>query len=434
MASLTLAKIAADIRLLSSGPVGGIGEVRIPAVQVGSSLMPGKVNPVIPELVIQASFEIRGAAHVVELAVAAGELDLNVMEMVVARHVLGALVQLGEVASLFASRCLAGLEWDRAAVDRHLAGSRAAAVERALESGHDAERGDLPPDRPRGVPPVQSRPWQRRRMMTAEAALASSASQPQRPFVSPVRSTRTFESAIDHIIEGIERARLRQGDRLPNESELAKQLGISKPTLRQALRVLERSGLLTVKQGNAGGIFLASEYLPTEAISSNVATEEHSVIETLRSRRVLESAIAYEALVVATADDLAEIERTVDLLLVVGIGSAQLLRADMMFHRAVARAAHNRVMEEALQVVYRHLAPTRDAYTESEEEAALVLKIHRRQLDAMVARDRDLLETALDFHFRFLEDRFAKRLGRPWSELFAEPRLRRRRARTSTRT
>ena len=51
--------------------------------------------------------------------------------------------------------------------------------------------------------------------MTAEAALASSASQPQRPFVSPVRSTRTFESAIDHIIEGIERARLRQGDRLP---------------------------------------------------------------------------------------------------------------------------------------------------------------------------------------------------------------------------
>jgi aspartate ammonia-lyase len=147
VASLTLAKIAADVRLLSSGPVGGIGEVRIPAVQVGSSLMPGKVNPVIPELVIQASFEIRGAAHVVELAVAAGELDLNVMEMVVARHLLAALVQLGEVASLFASRCLAGLEWERAAVDRHLEGSRAAAVERALESGHDAERGDSPADR-----------------------------------------------------------------------------------------------------------------------------------------------------------------------------------------------------------------------------------------------------------------------------------------------
>ena len=70
-------------------------------------------------------------------------------------------------------------------------------------------------------------------------------------------------------------------------------------------------------------------------------------------------------------------------------------------------------------------------FPQSEEEAALVLKIHRRQLDAMVARDRDLLETALDFHFRFLEDRLAKRLERPWAELFAEPRPRRRRARSS---
>jgi GntR family transcriptional repressor for pyruvate dehydrogenase complex len=242
-----------------------------------------------------------------------------------------------------------------------------------------------------------------------------------RPFVSPVRSTRTFESAIDHIIEGIERARLRQGDRLPNEGELARQLGISKPTLRQALRVLERSGLLTVKQGNAGGIFLASDYLATEAISSNVASEEHSVLETLRARRVIESAIAHEALVVATADDLAEIERTVELLRAPGISSAQLLRADMMFHRAVARAAYNRVLEQALQVVYRHLAPVRDVGSES-DEADVVRAIHRRQFDAMLARDPALLESALDHHFHFLEDRLARSLGRPWAELFAEPR------------
>jgi DNA-binding FadR family transcriptional regulator len=149
---------------------------------------------------------------------------------------------------------------------------------------------------------------------------------------------------------------------------------------------------------------------------------------------VIESAIAREALVVATADDLAEIERTVDLLLVVGIGSAQLLRADMMFHRAVARAAHNRVLVEALQVVYRHLAPTRDAYTESLEEAALVLEIHTRQLDAMRARDAELLESALDRHFHFLEDRLATSLGRPWKELFAQPRPRKPRARPSART
>jgi GntR family transcriptional repressor for pyruvate dehydrogenase complex len=248
-------------------------------------------------------------------------------------------------------------------------------------------------------------------------------------FAEPVRTIRTFETAIENIIAAIERARLRRGDRLPNESDLARQLSISKPTLRQALRVLERSGLLVVKQGKSGGIFLQSDYLPTDAISSSIATEESHVLETLRARRVLESAIAREAMRVATVDDLAEIERTVDLLLVVGIGSAQLQRADMMFHRSVARAAHNRVLEEALQVAYRHLAPIRDTYQESVEEAALVHRIHRRQLDAMVSRDPRVLDKALDFHFHFLEDRFAASLGRPWADLFTarnpKPRARR---------
>ena len=64
------------------------------------------------------------------------------------------------------------------------------------------------------------------------------------PFAEPIRATRTFEAAIEHIVEGIERNRLRTGDRIPNESELSSLLGISKPTLRQALRVLERSGVI----------------------------------------------------------------------------------------------------------------------------------------------------------------------------------------------
>ncbi|HEY1367629.1 MAG TPA: lyase family protein [Gaiellaceae bacterium] len=135
-AAVTLGKIAADLRLLGSGPIGGIGEVRLPAVQRGSSMMPGKINPVVPEHVIQASFEIRGAAHVVELAVAAGELDVNVMETVIARYLLEALARLGSAAETFAAHCLRGLEWDVEVVERHLAGSLESAVELAAERGH----------------------------------------------------------------------------------------------------------------------------------------------------------------------------------------------------------------------------------------------------------------------------------------------------------
>jgi aspartate ammonia-lyase len=83
--ALAMAKIAADLRILSSGPLGGIDEVELPTVQVGSSIMPGKMNPVMPELVMQVSFEVRGTAAIVEAAAASGELELNVMEPVVAR-------------------------------------------------------------------------------------------------------------------------------------------------------------------------------------------------------------------------------------------------------------------------------------------------------------------------------------------------------------
>ena len=133
---LVLGKIAADLRLLASGPIGGVDEVSLPAVQVGSSLVPGKVNPVIPELVIQVSYEVRGATHAIEAAVADGELKLNVMEPVVAVHLLASLVKAGRVAEIFATRCLAGLRWNQSTVTEHLAGSTAKTIELAARSGY----------------------------------------------------------------------------------------------------------------------------------------------------------------------------------------------------------------------------------------------------------------------------------------------------------
>ncbi len=134
--AVTMAKIAADLRLLSSGPKGGLDEVRLPVLQAGSSIMPGKVNPVIPELVMQYSYRIRGAAHTVELAVAAGELELNVMEPVVLDALVGSLSDLTVSATTFAQKCVAGLTWNRAAVDRHLQGSLERLVEDAGRLGY----------------------------------------------------------------------------------------------------------------------------------------------------------------------------------------------------------------------------------------------------------------------------------------------------------
>jgi aspartate ammonia-lyase len=136
--AIVTGKIASDLRLLSSGPVGGFGEVRLPAVQVGSSLMPGKVNPVMPELMLQVGYEAKGAFAVVEAAASGGELELNVMEPVIAKHLLASLHDVGAACEVFAVRCVQGLEWNTERVAANLAGSLAPAVEQAVREGYSA--------------------------------------------------------------------------------------------------------------------------------------------------------------------------------------------------------------------------------------------------------------------------------------------------------
>lgn len=240
----------------------------------------------------------------------------------------------------------------------------------------------------------------------------------EQPVVAAIRSTRTFEAAIENILDGIERSQLRVGDRLPNESELARQLGISIPTLRQALRVLQRSSVLVVRQGKMGGIFIASDFLPVEAISSEIALEEAEVIDALRGRRIIEQTVTEIAAAVATDTDFLAIERTVELLRRDGIGRSHILRADAMFHRAVARATHNSVLQDTMRVVYAKLASIRDRVSGERREAERVYEIHARQLEAMRGRDPAELAAALDAHFRFQEDSVAQELERPWEELF----------------
>jgi DNA-binding FadR family transcriptional regulator len=242
---------------------------------------------------------------------------------------------------------------------------------------------------------------------------------PSPPFeVEPIRATRTFEAAIEHLTEAVERAGLRTGDRLPNETDLAAQLGISKPTLRQALRVLELSGLVDVRRGKAGGIFVATDLVPAVALFSAVKLEERSAIDVLRARRVLERAVVLEATRRATVADFAAIDHTIDLLERHLGERPSVMRADAMFHRALVRSCHNDTIQAAMQGVARGLAPIRDAYSGGVATDRQTLDVHRRQLGAMRRRDEAALETILDEHFRMLETQFAKGIGSRWSALF----------------
>jgi aspartate ammonia-lyase len=110
--ALDLNKIANDIRLLASGPRTGFAEIFLPAVQPGSSIMPGKVNPSIAEMVNQVCFQVLGLDVTVAMAAEAGQLELNVMMPVMAHNIVFALLLLANATRVFDERCVRGIEAD----------------------------------------------------------------------------------------------------------------------------------------------------------------------------------------------------------------------------------------------------------------------------------------------------------------------------------
>jgi fumarate hydratase, class II len=108
-AAISLFKMANDIRWMASGPIAGLGEVTLPTLQAGSSIMPGKTNPVIPEVVCQVSAQVIGNDAAVAFAGTSGSFELNVMIPVIARNVLQSVHLLAGASTSLARRCLRGL-------------------------------------------------------------------------------------------------------------------------------------------------------------------------------------------------------------------------------------------------------------------------------------------------------------------------------------
>ena len=107
--AVKLSKICNDLRLLSSGPRAGFNEIVLPARQAGSSIMPGKVNPVIPEVVNQVAFEVIGNDVTVTLAAEGGQLQLNAFEPIIAHSLFASLQHLARAAVVLAEKCVDGI-------------------------------------------------------------------------------------------------------------------------------------------------------------------------------------------------------------------------------------------------------------------------------------------------------------------------------------
>ncbi|MDP3135783.1 MAG: aspartate ammonia-lyase, partial [Burkholderiaceae bacterium] len=115
-----LSKICNDLRLLSSGPQAGFGDIRLPARQAGSSIMPGKVNPVIPEVVNQVAFEVIGNDMTVTMASEAGQLQLNAFEPIMGWSLFKSIEHLSQACRTLQTHCVAGIEANRELLARRV--------------------------------------------------------------------------------------------------------------------------------------------------------------------------------------------------------------------------------------------------------------------------------------------------------------------------
>ncbi|MBW1962187.1 MAG: class II fumarate hydratase [Deltaproteobacteria bacterium] len=135
--AVSLVKISNDIRWLASGPRCGIGEITIPSLQPGSSIMPGKVNPVIPESVIQVAAQIMGNDTTIMLGCQSGNFELNVMLPVIAYNLLESIGLLASAAGVFAEKCIRGISANRKRCTANIEKSLALATALVPHIGYD---------------------------------------------------------------------------------------------------------------------------------------------------------------------------------------------------------------------------------------------------------------------------------------------------------
>ena len=226
---------------------------------------------------------------------------------------------------------------------------------------------------------------------------------------SPVRTRHTFEEAAEQIADKVRAGELRSGDKLPPERDLAVTMEISRPTLREAVKVLVDAAVLEVRRGPGGGMFVASDVVPTELIRRRSELRRAEVAQVLEARRIVEPGVAQLAAQRATEDDFAALERSIEAMReIVDRGyrpedEDRFLQLDVQFHLAMARAAGNPMVETLIRTLFRQLEIARDMAMHLPTVPEWTIAIHERTLAALREGDEEDVAAVMDEHLGQLE-------------------------------
>jgi GntR family transcriptional repressor for pyruvate dehydrogenase complex len=226
----------------------------------------------------------------------------------------------------------------------------------------------------------------------------------------PIRTLKPFQAAVTQIVEAILAGDLQVGDRLPSERALAAQMEVSRPTLREAVKVLQQAEVLEARRN---GTFVRSDVIPRDLTEKRSKMPLSQVADVLEARRLFEPRIAQLAGLRATHQDLDNLQQLLELQRTHADDRDRMLGLDSRFHLSIARATHNPLVVSQARVVIREHELARDAVVQTPLDIGVVIESHERMVDAIAGGDAHEIESAVMAHLALFEHIWEEVSGRP---------------------
>jgi GntR family transcriptional regulator, transcriptional repressor for pyruvate dehydrogenase complex len=221
--------------------------------------------------------------------------------------------------------------------------------------------------------------------------------------LGPIKSTRIYEEIVRQVKQLIAEGRLKSGDRLPPERELAEKFVVSRTSVREALRALESLGLIEIRAGEGTFVRQVSLDALVGPLALMMTSQREAIGELFEARRVLEPAIAALAASRATPDEVQEMERILESQAREVAAGRTGLAEDAAFHTAVGAAAHNHAITRIVHAIMDLLTQSREESLNTPGRPTRSHQDHRRILQAIAKRDPSAARQAMLDHLVAVE-------------------------------
>jgi GntR family transcriptional repressor for pyruvate dehydrogenase complex len=221
--------------------------------------------------------------------------------------------------------------------------------------------------------------------------------------LAPIKSTRIYEEIVRQVKQMITEGRLKSGDQLPPERDLAEKFVVSRTSVREALRALESLGLIEIRPGEGTFVRKVSIDALVEPLALLLTSHREAIAELFEARRLLEPALAALAAARATRDEIQEMERILEEQAEEIAAGKTGLAQDAAFHTAIGAAAHNRAITRIAHAIMDLLTQSREEALNTPGRPTRSHQDHRRILAAITARDERAARQAMLEHVEAVE-------------------------------